>query len=110
MDKMHLFHEIEYAHIVVFYLGLGLIVQGLALAIVNKEVKSLWKFSTEQKLGDIEEHIVKVRDEAVCGPLRLEKGLTSVKVSAPAAPTAAPTRFPGGDKTIERAVSRSGLA
>ena len=52
-DKVHLFHEIEYAHIVVFYLGLGLIVQGLALAIVNKELKTVWKYSTEQTLGDV---------------------------------------------------------
>ena len=50
---MHLFHEIEYAHIIVFYLGLGLIIQGLALAIVNKEIKMVWKFSTEQTLEDV---------------------------------------------------------
>jgi hypothetical protein len=36
-DKIFLFHEIEYAHITVFYLGLGLIVQGLILATVNSK-------------------------------------------------------------------------
>jgi hypothetical protein len=32
---------------------LGLIVQGLALAIVNKELKTIWKYSTEQTLEDV---------------------------------------------------------
>jgi len=33
--KKKLFHELEFAHIVCFYIGLGLVVQGLALAIIN---------------------------------------------------------------------------
>jgi len=52
-DKVRLFHEVEYAHVVIFFLGLGLVVQGLALAIVNKELKAIWKFSTEQTLEDV---------------------------------------------------------
>jgi hypothetical protein len=36
-DKVLLFHDLEFAHITVFYLGLGLIVQGLVLAIVNSK-------------------------------------------------------------------------
>jgi len=52
-DKVRLFHEVEYAHVVIFFLGLGLVVQGLALAIVNKELKAVWKFSTEQTLDDV---------------------------------------------------------
>ena len=52
-DKVRLFHEVEYAHVVIFFLGLGLVVQGLALAIVNKELKAIWKFSTEQTLKDV---------------------------------------------------------
>jgi len=50
---VRLFHEVEYAHVVIFFLGLGLVVQGLALAIVNKELKAIWKFSTEQTLEDV---------------------------------------------------------
>jgi hypothetical protein len=60
-DKIHLFHEVEYAHIIIFYVGLGLIVQGLALAIVNKELKAVWKYSTEQSLEEMAEQIEKTK-------------------------------------------------
>jgi len=74
-DKVKLFHEVEYAHIIVFYIGLGLVVQGLSLAIVNKEVKAVWKFSTEQTLEELEEQIEECKEAGFMGEWRVKHGL-----------------------------------
>jgi len=78
---VHLFHEIEYAHIIVFYLGLGLIIQGLALAIVNREVKLVWKYSTAQTMDELVDDVDLVRKDTPCGlgNFLLTHGLADVK-------------------------------
>jgi hypothetical protein len=37
VTRYELFKEIEFAHIIIFYIGIGLVMQGLSLAIANSE-------------------------------------------------------------------------
>lgn len=80
-DKYALFHSVEYAHIVIFLLGLGLVQQGITLAVINSEVKTAWKFSVEQSLEEIEAALNRTRDASYLGwgPWRIRHGLTRAK-------------------------------
>merc|ERR1712159_943771 len=56
-DKYVLFHEVEYGHLVLFYLGIGLLVQGSVLGIINREIKVFWKYSVGCTVDDIQKDL-----------------------------------------------------
>lgn len=77
-DKAVLFHEVEYGHLVLFYLGIGLLVQGSVLGIINREIKVFWKYSVGCTVDDIQKDLDEEK-KAFLGEWKVKHGFTSVR-------------------------------